>query len=142
VQWNENAVMAADTLGLCSYVGPLFDASMPGFASWAELVSSATSLAPGARGVWDAAERGVHLERLFNLREGMTAAADALPAWHHARPKRRRRKKGERIPFLDEKEFRSLVETYYDLRGWDGRGRPKVATLSTLGLEKEPTYML
>ena len=65
-----------------------------------------------------------NLERMFNLREGLTRADDALP------PR-----------LLDESIFESmeaghplaeLLPRYYELRGWDAEGVPLQSTLDRL----------
>ncbi len=76
-------------------------------------------------------ERTWNLERLFNLRAGLTAADDTLP------PR-----------FLDDpapagvargrvSELPLMLSEYYALRGWDNEGRPTENTLSRLSLGHE-----
>lgn len=73
-------------------------------------------------------ERVMNLERLYNLREGMTRADDALP----------RR-------LLEERTFKGLdrgvpleemLPRYYAIRGWDRDGVPSDATLARLQVRK------
>jgi len=76
------------------------------------------------------AERGLTLARLFNLREGFTAAADSLPEKvtrpHVSGPLS---KVG-----LDPEALRAQVRDYYAARGWGADGVPLPATLQRLGL--------
>jgi aldehyde:ferredoxin oxidoreductase len=58
------------------------------------------------------------LIRKFNLREGMTAAADRLPKSLH-RPLQDTGK------VITEAEMETLLQDYYRLHGWDERGVPK-----------------
>ncbi len=59
--------------------------------------------------------------RRFNLREGLTAADDRLPARFFR----------EKLPdgqSISEPELHTLVQDYYRLRGWDAQGRPPAPT--------------
>jgi len=73
-------------------------------------------------------ERGYNLERLLNLRLGLTAAADTLPA-RLLREPQDPQDPGSTVPLA---EMRS---EYYRLRGWDQDGRPTAQTLRRLRLE-------
>lgn len=75
----------------------------------------------------DIGERGFTLERMFNLRLGLTANDDSLPERLTADlqdPHDQR----TRVP-LDE-----MKQEYYRKRGWDAEGRPRAKTLRRLGL--------
>ena len=98
-------LFAAFTLTL-EQIAPLF-ASLTGIESF----GSADELLR-------AGERVNNLVRLFNLREGMTAAQDTLPDRFKTDPLPDGPCKGEYV------DVQSLVETYYKIRGWDEDGRP------------------
>ena len=71
-------------------------------------------------------ERVFNLERVYNLREGLTAADDTLP-----------RRMLEEPTFPDQKRgvpLDAMLPRYYKVRGWDERGVPKPATLNRLGI--------
>ena len=71
-------------------------------------------------------ERVFNLERVYNLREGLTAADDTLP-----------RRMLEEPTFSDQKRgvpLGEMLPRYYKVRGWDERGVPKPATLTRLGI--------
>lgn len=73
-------------------------------------------------------ERGFNLERLFNVRRGLTAADDSLPA----------RLTGEPQDPADRRTVVPLAEmlpAYYACRGWEQDGRPGAAKLRQLGLD-------
>ena len=55
--------------------------------------------------------------RRFNLREGLVADDDRLPD-------RLTREKLEGGQGISAEEVRTLVQDYYELRGWDGEGVP------------------
>jgi len=80
-----------------------------------------------------AGERASTLERLFNLREGFTAADDTLPRRLTEEPERA--SNPATVVPLGE-----LLPRYYQVRGWDEQGVPKARLLRRLGLEwLEPT---
>jgi len=68
--------------------------------------------------------------RLFNLREGFTAADDTLPdrlfeGLNNGHLQGRS---------IDREEFRRALQLYYGMSGWDGTGVPTAANLAELGL--------
>ncbi len=71
-------------------------------------------------------ERAFHMQRLYNLREGMTAAADTLPP----------RLLNESIDAGIEGgvPLDRMLPKYYKLRGWDSSGVPKPKTLKRLSI--------
>jgi aldehyde:ferredoxin oxidoreductase len=77
-------------------------------------------------------ERRNHLMRMFNLREGIGAAADTLPARFFDDPITAGAWAGTR---LDRGAFAAAVESYYRMMGWDRDGRPLVETLFDHHLE-------
>jgi aldehyde:ferredoxin oxidoreductase len=78
-------------------------------------------------------ERVVNLERLFNMKRGLTIAddLDVGPRLLEAPPKGSA--KGVSIaPYL-----RMMVEEYYECMGWErSTGKPTPETLKRLGLDK------
>ncbi|HDP25346.1 MAG TPA: aldehyde:ferredoxin oxidoreductase [Deltaproteobacteria bacterium] len=73
-------------------------------------------------------ERGYTMERLFNLREGLTAKDDSLP---------RRFTHEEQIPGNPKSKvpLSKMLPKYYKLRGWDENGVPTDKTLKKLDLD-------
>jgi aldehyde:ferredoxin oxidoreductase len=95
-----------------------------------------TELVRGATG-WDVTDeelravvsRGLSLARLFNLREGITAADDRLPKRLHE-PLLKGPLSDNTLP---ESEVRSIVTDYYAEQGWDTTtGAPLLGTLEAL----------
>lgn len=77
-----------------------------------------------------AGERGFNLERLFNIRRGLTAAQDSLP----------RRLTEEPQDPEDPKTvvpLEKLKKDYYRARGWDSDGVPREKILQRLGISGE-----
>ncbi len=72
VFWQENCYMAVDCLGICKYHTVFLGATHPNFEDWAKAIRYNTGLEFTPVQVWEAAERCNMVERLFNLREGLT----------------------------------------------------------------------
>ena len=75
-----------------------------------------------------AGERGYNLERLFNLREGITKKDDTLP-----------KRFTDELLLKDNKKSRvplnKMLPKYYRVRGWDKDGIPRKKTLRKLDLD-------
>jgi aldehyde:ferredoxin oxidoreductase len=65
-----------------------------------------------------------NLERMYNLREGLTAADDTLPPRMLHEPTFKGMTSGHPLP--------ALLPRYYKLRGWDASGVPTRRTLERL----------
>lgn len=72
-------------------------------------------------------ERGYTLERLFNLREGLTTADDALPPRMTDEPQRPDRP-DSKVPLAE------MLPVYYKVRDWDALGVPTEGLLEKLDL--------
>ena len=73
-------------------------------------------------------ERTNNLVRLFNLREGLTAAEDTLPARFLKEPLSEGPSRGRVV------NLKPMLEEYYLVRGWDEQGIPEPQKLEELGL--------
>jgi aldehyde:ferredoxin oxidoreductase len=78
-------------------------------------------------------ERIWNLEKLFNLKSGLTRENDTLPERCFSEPV-----KGDNSEssVIDYDKWQDMLTEYYDLRGWDYNGIPKPEKLKALGLEK------
>jgi len=80
-------------------------------------------------------ERGLALQRLVNVRDGITRKDDTLP------PKMLQHSviggRAGKAPV----EFKKMLDDYYKLRGWDDDGVPTKETLIALGLEDYVKYL-
>ncbi|HEY3314100.1 MAG TPA: aldehyde ferredoxin oxidoreductase family protein [Bacillota bacterium] len=83
-----------------------------------------------------AAERVWNLTRAFNLKhlEGFGRSWDYPPVRWMEEPVPDGPAKGKYIP---REKLDILLDEYYSKRGWDNDGRPTVATLRRLGLDRE-----
>jgi len=77
-------------------------------------------------------ERIWNLGRLFNLREGLTIADDALPERMHDQRFAEGAAAGK---VIDRAAFAAALQEYYAIRGWDAAGVPSEAKLSELGVD-------
>ena len=76
-------------------------------------------------------EKSYNLERLFNLREGLTARDDSLPDRLTKEPQKTL--DGTSNP-LYVVPLEKMIKKYYKVRGWDERGIPRKQTLKKLGI--------
>lgn len=75
-------------------------------------------------------ERVYNLERVFNVREGITRANDALPERLLEDTLSEGAAKGHVA------EVDTLLDPYYEVRGWDKNGKPTVERLQELELDE------
>jgi aldehyde:ferredoxin oxidoreductase len=145
VFWQENCYMAVDCLGICKYHTVFLGATLPNFEDWPKVIYYNTGLEFTPEEIWTVAERCNNLERLFNLREGLTrndpVKGDTLNHRYFDEPCRRGAPDviGARI---DRDKFNTMLDEFYEHHGWDKDGVPTAATLRRLGLDKEPTHKL
>ena len=93
------------------------------------LIEAATGIDMGDyRGLMRTGERILNLERLFNLKAGVTKKDDTLPKRMLEEPMPEGPAKGMVVP-LDK-----MLPEYYRLRGWDENGIPTPEKLKELGL--------
>jgi aldehyde:ferredoxin oxidoreductase len=119
--------MLPDMLGFCKfyvYSGVTVD-------DMAELMTALTGRSVTARDLLKSGSRVYTLQRLFNVREGVTRADDALP------------EKVLQVPafgyYSDTPEcvtthLEEMLDEYYAARGWDCNGHPTDETLEFLEL--------
>ena len=78
-----------------------------------------------------AVERSMVMSRMFNIREGIGAEEDrVIYRWHEEMPDGPL--KGHK---LDETKFQQAIQTYYEISGWDAKGRPTKGKLTELSLD-------
>lgn len=131
--FSEHACAMADSLGVCKFST---------VESWVlhpeDLARALHALGHETTGedLMRAGERIVNLERLYNVRLGLTGDDDRLPerfteeplpVWHGSEVNEHR---------IDD--LQGMLSRYYQLRGWTPRGIPTVETLESLGLEEYP----
>ncbi len=141
VRWQEMCYQAVDCLGICKYHTIFLGPNFPNFEEWSKLLYYNTGLELSPLDIWNIADRAYTMERLFNIREGLTRNDDWLVDQYFDEPT----KLG--IPIIrgkviDRDKFRQMIDEYYQFHGWDEKGVPYPETLRKLGIDKEPSHML
>jgi aldehyde:ferredoxin oxidoreductase len=94
----------------------------------AELLSAATGVLYSTEAFMQAGERIYNMERVWNLKAGLTSQDDTLPERLLKSPIPTGASKGE-VSHLDQ-----MLPEYYEARGWDAAGVPTAAKLKELAL--------
>jgi len=120
---HQNTAAAIDSLGVCKFANLAV-----GEEYFARALSAVTGLNYSTGDLIRAGERIWNLERLYNLREGFTAADDTLPP----------RMLEEPVPGGPSQGWVShlppMLAEYYRARGWDAEGVPTREKLEGLEL--------
>lgn len=116
-------------IGLCDFVGePIGPMTLPVLSDY---LSAVTGWNTSLYELMAVGERSQNMARLFNLREGLSAADDMLPP-RMFQPLENGALKGAAI---DRAEFESVRSLYYEMAGWDGAtGVPTRGKLAALDL--------
>ena len=125
--------MAVDCLGICKYHTVFLSPNHPAFSEWVKLIKLNTGLEFTELDLWNIAARCYTIERLYNLREGMTRSDDWLPDRYFDEPT----KLGlpvARGKSIDREKFTAMLDEYYRLHEWDEKGIPKAELLKRLDL--------
>ena len=116
-----------------------FSGRMPNLSSGAlnlddyhRALAFATGVHYNRRAFLRAGERTFTLERLFNLREGLTSKDDSLPLRFIGEPFREGPMAGKVVPLT------KMLLKYYRLRGWNEVGIPTEQELKRLAIDERP----
>lgn len=77
-------------------------------------------------------ERIINLERMYNVRLGLSSVDDRLPARFTEEPLSV--KHGTNVTYHKIEDLKKMLAKYYELRGWDENGIPTAEKLRELGL--------
>ena len=124
VAHEQNRTTVHDNTGLCLFIG---GAGGP-LESFVPCTAAATGVEYTAEDFVKIGERTWNLERLFNLRAGLTKADDSLPK----RLLKEAHKQGPSAGVTVNLE--AMLPVYYSERGWDTEGVPTAEKLQELGL--------
>ena len=141
VMWQEMCYEVVDCLGICKYHTTFLGATLPNFEEWSKLLYYNTGLELSSLDIWNIADRAYTMERLFNIREGLTRNDDWLVDRYFDEPTKLGIP-GVRGRKLDRDKFKKMIDEYYEYHGWDENGVPRPETLQKLGIDKEPSHML
>lgn len=122
----EDRAAVMDSMILCKFLRGVFTDP---FTEWATLLASVTGWDVDADELRSTARRIVLAKRVFNLREGATAADDRLPARMLATPLVLG---SGRVAALTAERLQSMVDGYYVARGLDSAGCADPADLAGL----------
>ena len=133
VAWHEEIYAVTDCLGICAFTDT-WSYTRVNFENMAAMFSAATGIPVSAAEARRIGERIITLERLFNLREGLTRdQLDVLPQRMMSGPSPTLRG-GERT--LTPEKLDGMLREYYALRRWDTKsGVPLRDTLARLDLD-------
>ncbi len=128
---SEHMERVADNLGVCKWLYGLF------IYNDVNMITDVFNTVTGKD--WDIArimavsERVRNLERMFDVRQGVSRKDDSLPKKFFEEPLQKGQYAGE---VLDRDKFEAMKDEYYEIRGWDKEtGIPTREKLTELGLE-------
>ncbi|MCD4791523.1 MAG: aldehyde ferredoxin oxidoreductase family protein [Bacteroidales bacterium] len=102
---------------------------------YANLVGSVTGIEMDGKALLKTGERIWTIEKLFNLREGKSRKDDTLPKRLLNEPLTSGLSKGYKI------RFKTMLNEYYQVRGWTNEGIPTTEKLAELGLSEEGKFL-
>ena len=120
----EDAFSIFDAIGGCKFMGAVLTTE-----DWASLIEKLVGYEFTPDDFRKTGERIYNLERVFNVREGITRADDTLPARLLEEPMPEGPAEGH-VVNLDP-----ILDSYYEFRGWDKNGKPTPEKLKELGLD-------
>ena len=124
VSVHQNSAAVIDSLVFCKFVNMAV-----GEEFFARTLTAVTGQLFTADDLMKVGERVWTLERLYNLREGFTAADDTLPDRLLNEPVAEGPSQGFTV------KLAPMLEEYYQFRGWDKDGVPKPEKLAELQLD-------
>jgi len=130
-KWNQDARTAlADSPTMCVF---LMDMAVAGFMfeNTADLMAGATGLEYTPEEVHQVGERINNLARVFNIGAGFTRADDDLPERLKTEPIPEGPSKGH---LISQADLDTMLDEYYDERGWTREGVPTREKLEELRL--------
>ena len=127
--FSENFSAVADALGVCKF------STVESYALGPDDLARglrAVGIATDADGLLHIGERIVNLERMYNVRLGLSSVDDRLPERFTEEPLPVQH--GDRTTEHVLRDIDAMLSRYYRLRGWDDNGAPTRRTLRELGL--------
>ena len=127
VKWYEEVNAIGDSLELCRIAQ--LGCNMP-FSLIAEILAAVTGMDFDEGKLFTIGERVINLERIYNLKQGMTPQDDTIPKRFLTEPVKEGASKGNVF------ELEEMKAKYYELRNWDiNTGWPKAALVKKINLE-------
>jgi aldehyde:ferredoxin oxidoreductase len=126
----QDGLVLPDILNICKffmYAGITLD-------HLSDLLSASTGWDIKGRDLLEVGERVLNLQRLFNMREGLSRKDDILPERIKQKPAFGFYEKEDQCAI---KDFEGMLDEYYEARKWDIKtGMPSKEKLKELGLEE------
>ena len=141
VFWQECLYALVDSLGICKFQTVFLSPNMPKWEEYSRVIELVTGLKYTPKQLMEVGERIYNIERLFNIREGLSRADDTLPERYFKEPT----PAGLEIvknKTIDYKKFEKMLDEYYKIHGWNSDGEITMETLKRLNLHKEPSNLL
>jgi len=128
------AAVLIETQNTVNAIFTLISCRFHEFATDHEFYPEIVAAATGRVIQWDEmvtlGERIWNLEKLFNLKAGLTRADDKLPGKCFEPVLG----KTSQASVMEEEKFEAMLDEYYSLRGWDSEGIPGMKKLDELGI--------
>jgi aldehyde:ferredoxin oxidoreductase len=120
----QNQKAIEDSLVICAFAGWAL-----GLDYYARFMKAITGIDFDLMKLLEIGERIYNLEKVFNIREGLSKKDDNLPPRFTKIPFKEGFSKGHVVP------LEKMLEQYYYVRGWDKDGVPKPELLKKLGIK-------
>jgi len=130
-KWNQDVrCVTCDCATMCAFI---LDMAVPDIAcqNTADLVNAATGMRLTADEVQQIGERINNVARLFNGREGFSRKDDTFPKRIMTEAIKAGDSAGQ---LISQADLDTMLDEYYEARGWDKNGNPTAAKLKELGL--------
>ncbi len=119
---HETIYAVVDSLGICKFVCHGFNSpKLLGYEQFRDLIRLVVGWEMTEDELRGVGSRIVNLERLINIREGLSRKDDTLPGRYFDDPMPLKLAKGHHI---DRDQFDKMLTRYYRYRGWDDQGNP------------------
>ena len=122
----QDLIATIDSMGVC-----IFTSFALNPIHYANMMSAVTGVEMNSQELLKIGERIWNIEKLFNLREGLTRKDDTLPSRLLNEAFETGHSKGRKV------NLEPLLDKYYKHRGWDNDGIPSKEKLEELELTKE-----
>ncbi|MBI4393898.1 MAG: aldehyde ferredoxin oxidoreductase family protein [Euryarchaeota archaeon] len=120
VAFSDDMFAVVDSAGICKFVTHGFNSPhLVDFEIVRELTEHTTGIKLTREETIQVGRNVIDMERLFNVREGVTRKDDTLPKRYFDEPMPSRLAKGHRI---ERAGFEKMLNEYYEIRGWTRDG--------------------
>ena len=120
VFWSDNMYAVIDAVGICKFICHGFNSPhLIGYEQVREFLQAAVGLDFEIQELKEVGQRIIDTERILNLRFGLTRADDSLPKRYFDDPAPLKTAQGHHI---DRQQFKTMLDRYYQLRGWNDQG--------------------